>query len=298
MLVHLIFLLIFTNLFAQDELSVDLIEEGRYLAQAGSCFDCHRKGFVGPMSGGLALETPFGVFYTPNITPDIETGIGLWTLEDFRRALREGKSPDGEVYYPTFPYRSFSKMSDRDIEKLYHFLMSEPPSRLSNIPHQIAFPYNQRWLNYFWQTIFFNRISINEPIQRIRVGMGPFVADVQQSQIWNRGAYMVEAVIHCAECHTPRNRLGAPIENLWMSGSSEPINGLVAPNITPSQSGTGGWTTSDWKQFLETGFKPDGKSVGGDMAYVIQNTSALTASDREAIINYIMALPPIRTEMK
>lgn len=290
-------LLQFQFLISQEEDPENLIEQGHYLVQLGSCYNCHRGGYQGSMSGGVALETDFGTFYTPNITPDEITGIGKWTFDNFVNAMRKGKSPTGQYYYPSFPFRSFTKISNKDLERIYLYLMSQPPVRRMNTPHQLLFPYDYRILNKAWQNLFFHEIGEN-PLTRIRVGEGPFIGNPLQSEVWNRGAYLVEAVIHCTECHTPRNFLGALRKDQWMGGSSESIAGLVAPNITPSPQGTTIWTFEDWDLFLKTGFKPDGTSVKGEMAFVIQNTSTLTPEDSAAVIDYIMTLPPITTEIQ
>lgn len=273
------------------------LQEGAYLVRMAGCVDCHTVDWDRPFAGGYALWTPFGTFYTPNITPDKETGIGNWTEQDLRRALRSGVSPEGRVYYPSFPYRSYTKITDEDIHKMWAYLETVPAIQKSDRVHNLEFPFNQRWLMYFWQELFFRGPKSN-PLLNIKVGTGPFVPDPERSPQWNRGAYLVESLFHCTECHTPRNRFGAPIADQWMSGS-DLGHGEIAPNITTDPgTGLGAWTPQDWNTFLSSGFTPQRNSVGGEMAEVIQNTAALTKSDRTAVIKYLRSLPPVRSKYR
>jgi mono/diheme cytochrome c family protein len=265
-------------------------DSGEYLVRSAGCADCHTADLDRPMAGRIRLDSPFGSFYTPNISPDKKTGIGSWTLQQFQDALRSGRSPGGTLYYPAFPYRSFSKMTDSDIEKIFWYLRSLPATSQVNRPNDLGH-YDQRWLLHFWQTFYFGSWSSSPEIQ-IRQGVGPFTADVKQSASWNRGAYLVEAVFHCTECHTPRDYGAGLYTKLWMSGSD--FGGLNAPNITPDpQTGRGKWTRAEWTRFLASGLDPQNKTPKAEMADVIQNTSALTAQDREAIVTYMLSLPAI-----
>jgi mono/diheme cytochrome c family protein len=268
--------------------------EGAYLVRIAGCADCHSPATDQPFAGGLRLDTEFGFFYAPNITPDHATGIGSWSFDDFRRALRRGVSPDGSYFYPVFPYRSYAKIRDDDMRAMWDYLQSLPPVHLENRPHQLSFPYSKRWLLSVWQDIFFGSYS-SDPETQIRVGNGAFVDDPAHTSSWNRGAYLVEAFAHCTECHTPRNQLGGLQISNWMAGSDTPISGRVAVNITPDWlTGKGSWKAEDWMRFLSAGIDPQGLSPGGEMALVIQNTSALSEFDRAAMIEYLMSLPPVR----
>ena len=142
--------------------------------------------------------------------------------------MRWGKSPNSATYYPSFPYRSYTKMKERDLQSIFQYIMSLPPVEKENRPHQLEFPFNMRWLNYFWQAIFFDEQEAHS-IENVKVGTGPFSNVTSMSKEWNRGAYLVEAVLHCTECHTPRNILGAPIPSLWMSGSNIPTEEEKTP---------------------------------------------------------------------
>jgi mono/diheme cytochrome c family protein len=273
-----------------------LPDSGEYLTRAAGCTDCHTVTPERAFAGGLHIETPFGVFVTPNITPDKATGIGSWTFEDFQRALRDGVSPSGALYYPAFPYRSYSKMTDADMRKIWNYLTARPALTVSNSSNRLSFPFDQRWLLRVWRALFLRGPS-GDHARDIKVARGPFVPDPERTRSWNRGAYLVEALLHCAECHTPRNRLGAPEVSLWMAGSDVPIGAERAPNITPDRfTGTGAWTIADWTRFLASGIDPRGNFPGGEMAQVVQNTSALTEADRAAVVEYLMTLKPIRRD--
>lgn len=293
----MIFFCLLLNLFnlstawSADD-NIEYMKQAEYITRSAGCRDCHAKGYTDPLSGGYALQTPFGTFYTPNITPDKETGIGEWSFSDFETALRTGQSPNGHPYYPSFPYRSFTKMSHGDLRKIYDYLMAQKPVHKKNKAHDLKFPFNERFLNYFWDGLFLNE-QRSPSYEQIKVGKGAFVPLPDKSASWNRGAYLVEAVFHCAECHTPRNKMGAPKSSQWLSGSDQPIGSFIAPNLTPSSDGLGSWRKSDWQTFLSSGVKPNGQSIEEDMALVIQNTSNLTPTDRDAIIEYLINLKPI-----
>lgn len=274
--------------------SEDTLKEGAYLVRAAGCTDCHTTSQDERFAGGVSLDTPFGTFHTPNITPSQTTGIGTWKFEDFRRALREGVAPDGQIYYPAFPYRSYTRITDQDLMKMWDYLRSLPAVEKQNENHAISFPFNQRWLLNFWQIMFFRGRS-GDPAQDILEAQGEFVPDRSKSASWNRGAYLVEGLFHCTECHTPRDAFGGLKTSQWMGGSNLPLSGRFAPNITPDlESGLGHWSKEDWNRFLASGLNKQGKSPAAEMADVIQNTSALTAADREAVIEYLMSLPPVR----
>ena len=263
------------------------LEQGEYLFRAGGCASCHTdvasKGQ--PLAGGRALETPFGRFYGPNITPHREFGIGAWSDDDFIRAMREGTAPDGANYFPVFPYPSFTGMTDRDLLRIKAYIFSLPPVAKPNLPHEIRFPFGWRPPLAIWKLLNFTP--------------GPYRADPAATSELNRGAYLVEAVTHCGECHTPRDFMGALDRSMAMAGISEGPEGKPVPNITPDpETGIGNWNVGDLAFFLKIGIDPDGDVAGGLMGEVIdRSTSHLTDEDRRAIATYLHALPPVRNKI-
>lgn len=259
------------------------LERGAYIFIAADCQTCHTdvKNKGAPMAGGRALSTPFGIFYSPNITPDTETGIGNWTDEDFVRALREGVSPEGDYYFPVFPYPSYTQMTDQDIRDLKAYLFSLPPAKQANKEHEVDFPFGWRFTLGPWQWMNFTT--------------GAFVPDPDKGPVWNRGAYLVRALGHCGECHTPRGWLGGTDVDYEMSGTPDGPEGEKVPNVTPHpETGTGGWERADIIRVLRTGMLPDGDYAGSLMGEVVDtSTSKLTDADRDAIAEYLLSLPPI-----
>lgn len=258
------------------------LDRGAYIFAAADCGACHTNvKEKGPLlAGGRPLKTPFGVFYTPNITPDPETGIGRWSDADFTLALRRGVSPGNDHYFPVFPYGSFTKMTDQDILDLKAYIFSLPPVSQPNREHEIDFPFGWRFSVWFWKQLNFTE--------------GPFVPDAARSAAWNRGAYLVEALAHCGECHTPRGSLGGLETSLALSGTTDGPDGEKVPNITPDQeTGIGSWSPKDVVRVLKTGQLPDGDFVGSVMGEVVNGTSKLTDADREAIAAYLQSVPPI-----
>ncbi len=258
------------------------LDRGAYIFAAADCGACHTNvKEKGPLlAGGRPLKTPFGIFYTPNITPDPGTGIGRWSDADFTRALRDGVSPGDDHYFPVFPYPSFTKMTDQDILDLKAYIFSLPAVSQPNRDHEIDFPFGWRFTVWFWKQMNFTE--------------GPFVADPARSAEWNRGAYLVEALAHCGECHTPRGWLGGVDTSLAMSGTTAGPDGKKVPNVTPDlDTGIGGWSPKDVVRVLRTGQLPDGDFVGSVMGEVVNGTSKLTDADRQAIAVYLQSLPPI-----
>lgn len=258
------------------------ITRGAYLAIAADCGACHtdKKAGGAPLAGGPALVTPFGTFYGPNITPDPSTGIGNWTEAQFKRALRQGINAHGDDMFPVFPFTSFTNMTDADAGDLYAYLMSVPPVTHSAPPNAVKFPFGWRPLLAVWRKLFFTQ--------------GPMNPVAGQSDEWNRGRYLAEAVAHCQECHTPRNFLGALDRAHAYAGNPHGPNGNEAPDITADkQDGIGGWKLDDIEEVLNSGMTPDGDSVGEGMADVVDGTSKLTDADRRAIAVYIQSLPAL-----
>jgi mono/diheme cytochrome c family protein len=251
-------------------------KRGAYLASAGGCLGCHteaRKGAV-PYAGGRALETPFGTFYGPNITPHAEAGIGRWSEQDFARALRSGTRPDGSHYYPAFPFTSFTRISDADVHDLWAYLKSIAPSGKRSREHDLTFPLGWRALAAMWKWLFFTP--------------GQFAPSPARTDEVNRGAYLVQALGHCGECHTPRNAFGAMDEERYLGGSKL----ADAPNLTPARLRE--WGDAELKDFLVSGLTPDGDLVGETMGEVIRNTTGkLTPADLSAVMAYLRTLPPV-----
>lgn len=265
----------------------DVMQRGEYLFRVAGCAVCHtdEKHHGAPLAGGRALKTPFGTFYTPNITSDPETGIGDWSEAEFVRALREGMDDEGKPLYPAFPYTSYTHLTDADLHAIKTYLFSQKPVRQKNKEHDLPWYLRYRPLIKVWQMLFFTP--------------GPFQPQSDQSPTWNRGAYLATAVAHCGECHTPRNSLGGLIESLPYAGTPDGVDGTVVPNITPDKpTGIGTWRQSDLAEYLDTGATPDGDYAGDIMATVIDDSlHYLTIDDRKAIAVYVMSLAPIQNEM-
>ncbi|MEM7123594.1 MAG: cytochrome c [Pseudomonadota bacterium] len=258
-------------------------ERGEYVFQLAGCLGCHTDSANdgAPLAGGRILNTDFGSFVTPNITPDPEHGIGGWTLAEFDRALRDGIGPDGTTYYPSFPYDYFTGMEDQDVADLYAYLMAQPASDNAVSEHDLNFPFDMRFLLFFWRMLYF------EP--------GPEAADPERDETWHRGRYLVDALGHCGACHTPRTWLGGTDTDLYLAGNGNGPDGDLVPNITPNiETGIGSWSELDMMLLLRAGLLPDGDAVGSDMAEVVRNsTRALSDEDAAALIAYLANIPPI-----
>jgi len=261
-----------------------LAARGAYLAAAAGCADCHTDRPHGGRlyAGGRALTTPFGTFYAPNITPDLETGIGQWSDAQFLNALREGVRPDGSNYFPVFPYPSFTKITDEDARAIKAYLFTQPAAKQSNRAHDVAFPFSWRFLQNGWKLLFFSP--------------GPFRPAPERGEAYNRGAYLVTALAHCSECHTPRNWFGATQPSRFLAGTAHGPDGKAVPNITPdSETGIGKWSDDDIVTLLKDGQTPDFDFVGGAMAEVVKNTAQLTNADRHAIAVFLQSVPAVRS---
>lgn len=256
--------------------------KGKYLVFAGGCIDCHTadRDRAIPLAGGRALKSPFGTFYPPNITPDVDTGIGAWSDDDFLKAFWEGIGPDGDHYYPAFPYTSYTGISREDLLAIKAYLFSLAPVRQDTPEHDLAWYASSRLAVRAWQRRYFRSAR--------------FVPDSGRPQQWNRGAYLVRHLGHCGECHTPRNSVGAVKNDRELAGNRDGPDDREVPNISPDRNdGIGKWSVSDIEYFLDTGMYPDGDFVGGAMSDVIDNcTSKLTKADRLAIATYLKSIPP------
>ena len=266
------------------------VDNGRTMFNAGGCASCHATPAGDPdkvdrtrLGGGLALKSPFGTFYVPNISSDLSDGIGEWSEANFVTALWKGTSPWGKNLFPAFPYTSYQNMTLADMRDLFAYLKTLPPVTGRTRRHDLMFPFNLRRLVGVWKYLFLHG--------------GTFAPDASQSAQWNRGAYLVNGAGHCAECHSPRNFLGAIVESQRFAGGPSPDGKSFVPNITPVglqhwSKDDIAWSQSDIATFLESGMDPSGDYAGDVMAEVIRNTSLLDAADRAAIAAYIVSLPP------
>ena len=257
----------------------DLVN-GEVIFNAGGCASCHavpNQPDRLKLGGGLAIPSPFGTFYAPNISPDPTDGIGKWREEEFVNAVMHGVSPEGTHYFPAFPYTSYTHARPKDVRDLFGYLKTLPPVAGKVRDHDVPFPFNIRRNVGIWKLLFFDQ--------------QPFAPDRSRSADWNRGAYLANSFGHCAECHSPRNFLGGIIASQRFAGGPNPEGEGWVPNIT--QKGLSDWNEKDIAYFLETGQTPDGDSAGGSMTRVIKNISQLPEADRDAIATYVGSLPPV-----
>jgi mono/diheme cytochrome c family protein len=250
---------------------------GEYLARAGDCVACHTARGGEPFAGGLAMPTPFGTLYTPNITPDPENGIGKWNADDFWRALHEGRSRDGSLLYPAFPYPSYTKVVRADADAIFDYLKSLKPVRKRNRPHDMAFPFNQRKLLLGWRALYFES--------------GEFSPHSGESAEWNRGAYLVQGLGHCDACHTSRNMFGATVKSKEFSGGVIPLQDWYAPSLTSNrEAGLGQWNVDDVVDLLRKGVARRA-IVFGPMAQVVHDSlQYLSEADVRAMAIYLKSI--------
>lgn len=255
------------------------LENGRTMFIAGGCASCHAvsKEERTKLGGGVALRSPFGTFYGPNISPHPSDGIGRWSEADFVTAMSKGTSPDGRHYYPAFPYASYQRMTAADLRDLFAYLKTLPPVAGKVRDHDLAFPFNIRRGLGLWKMLYLDG--------------RPFTPDPSKSPQWNRGAYLVNGPSHCAECHSPRDSSGGIVDAQRFAGGPNPEGEGWIPNIT--QKGLAKWSDKDIGTLLEAGELPKGDSVGGSMREVVRNTSQLSPEDRAAMAAYLKTLPPV-----
>src|SRR5882762_1080179 len=256
------------------------LANGETTFNAGGCSSCHAVPNQPDrlrLGGGLAIPSPFGTFYAPNISPDPNDGIGRWNESDFVAAVLKGTSPSGTHYFPAFPYTSYQHAKLTDVRDLFAYLKTLAPVSGKVRDHDVPFPFNIRRNVGVWKWLFMDG--------------KPFAADAAHSAQWNRGAYLVNGLGHCAECHSPRNFLGGIIAAQRFAGGPNPEGEGWVPNIT--QKGLADWSARDIANFLETGEMPDGDTAGGPMARVIKNTSQLPPEDRAGMAEYLKSLPPV-----
>jgi mono/diheme cytochrome c family protein len=249
------------------------LANGELVFHAGGCASCHGAG----LEGGLEMPTAFGLFRVPNITPHPESGIGNWTRDDFIRAMREGVSPAGRHYYPAFPYLSYNRVDLQDLLDLKAYLDTFPPAPDRVADHDVPFPWSIRRGIGLWKL----RYRDTRPVLAIDSG------DIEL----RRGRYLVEALGHCAECHTPRDRFGGLDRSRWLAGGPSPDGEGTVPNITPHEQGIGEWSQRDIAYYLESGFTPDFDTAGGSMVEVQENMARLGADDLAAIALYLKSIP-------
>src|SRR5213080_866509 len=257
------------------------LANGQVVFNAGGCSSCHAVPNQPDrlrLGGGLAIPSPFGTFYAPNISPDPADGIGRWTERDFVNAVSKGVSPAGFHYFPAFPYTSYAHAWVEDVRDLFAYLKTLAAVSGKVRDHDVPFPFNVRRNVGIWKLLFMDD--------------KPFMPDAARSARWNRGAYLVNSLGHCAECHSPRNFLGGIVAAQRFAGGPNPEGEGWVPNIT--QKGLGEWSENDIAYFLETGEMPDGDKAGGSMRRVIRNTSQLSPEDRAAIGEYLKSLPRCR----
>ncbi|WP_017523302.1 c-type cytochrome [Pusillimonas noertemannii] len=253
------------------------IQRGRYLAAAGDCVSCHTVKGGKPFAGGYPVETPFGTIFSSNITPDIETGIGNWSADDFYRAMHEGVRKDGKNLYPACPYPWFTKMTREDSDSLKAFLDTLEPARAFPPENELIWPLGWRQLVSGWKLLFFTP--------------GQYVDNPAKSEEWNRGAYLVTGLAHCAACHTPKNMLGASKNSKAMQGG-DAGESWFAPSLTGHQrDGLGSWSVDDIVQYLATGANRDTASTGPMTEVVMNSTRHLSKEDLAAMATYLKSIP-------
>ncbi len=267
------------------------VKRGKAVFFSGGCASCHAtSGQEDPLKlgGGHPFPSPFGTFYAPNISPHREDGIGKWTTADLVNALKAGVAPDGSHYYPAFPYTTYAKMTNADARDLMAFLQTLPAVEKKSKAHDLPFPFNIRRGLGLWKLVNFDT--------------SPLPKDSSKSDAWNRGNYLVNALGHCAECHSTRNFMGAIVEKYRFAGGADPHGKGWLPNMTQAAKGLKDWSIGDIVVLLETGLTPSVDAVGSTMADVIKNTSKLSGEDRKAMAEYIKSIParegPARPESK
>jgi mono/diheme cytochrome c family protein len=261
---------------AREKPSVEenIFRQGAELASIGNCNDCHRSESGGTFAGGRAIPTPFGTIFSSNITPDAETGIGLWSEAAFERAMHEGVDRDGRQLYPAFPYDHFTKTTHDDVHALYTFFMGQQPVHNAIPPNALSFPFNIRAVIVGWKILFLRET--------------PLAQDQSESVEWNRGRYLVEGLGHCGSCHTPRNLLGAEKANSAYAGGV--AEGWYAPPLNSDNPAAHKWTSDQLAEYLSTGWHRLHGAAAGPMADVTHNLSQASSQNVRAIAFYIASL--------
>jgi mono/diheme cytochrome c family protein len=261
--------------------SADQVARGAYLVKAGNCVACHTGRGGLPFVGGRAMATPFGTVFASNITPDEPTGLGRWSADHFWRALHNGRSMDGHLLYPAFPYTNTTLVTRPDADAMYAFLRTVPPVRQPNRPHELAFPVNTQWALGVWRALFFKpEVHVDEP---------------SQSVAWNRGAYLVRGLGHCSACHAARNALGATEGALELSGGLIPLQNWYAPSLADAhEASVAAWSVDEVVALLRSGRSAHGVVLGPMADVVWRSTQYLSEPDLRAMAVFLKALPQVR----
>ena len=255
--------------------------QGEQVFWAGGCASCHAASDAEGdakliLAGGQEFPSPFGTFISPNISPDPTEGIGSWSARDLANAMTRGVSPEGQHYYPVFPYASYVHADLQDVADLHAFLMTLPAASTPNLPHKVGFPFNIRRSLGGWKFLFLRQ---------------DWVVTGDLSPAEQRGRYLVEGLGHCGECHTPRGIMGGMDRSRWLAGGPVPAGKGTFPNITPARLK---WSAEDIAEYLKSGFTPDFDSAGGHMALVVENMAHLEAEDRAAVAAYLARVPTVQ----
>ena len=267
----------FASVATASEPSAETIARGKALVVAGDCVSCHTADAAKPFAGGKRIDTPFGGVYSPNLTPDRDTGLGGWSDADFARALHYGVAPDGSRYYPAFPYPYFTEVTKGDAFAIRAYLATLTPIKNNNKPPDLRWPFGYRALMRVWNYLFF------QP--------GMFQVDQSKSAEWNRGAYLVTGLSHCGACHTPKNIFGADKRELAFSGGK--VGGWFAPRLDGAKrSGLKSWSVDDVAEYLQSGRNARSHADGPMAEVVVNSTSKMSDADVHAMAVYLKDLPP------
>lgn len=255
------------------------VQRGAYLALAGNCAACHTARGGAPYAGGQPIETPFGAVYASNLTPDMQTGLGRWSADHFWRAMHNGRSRDGRLLYPAFPYPNYTLVTREDSDALYAYLRTVPAVAQPNRPHDLRQPYSSQWALAAWRALFFKPAT--------------FQPDASRPASWNRGAYLVRGLGHCNACHASRNALGAIDDSLELGGGLIPMQNWYAPSLnSTAEAGVAHWTIDDTVALLQRGLNRQAGVMGPMAEVVYRSTQHLTKDDLSAMAVFLKALPP------
>ena len=255
-----------------------LTTQGAYLARAGNCMACHTRRGGPAFAGGRAIATPFGDVLSSNLTPDMQSGLGRWNAADFWRAMHHGRSRDGRLLSPAFPYASYTRLARADSDALFAYLQSLPAVAQANQPQRVRWPFNTQAALAVWRALYFRSAR--------------FVPQADKGTEWNRGAYLVQVLGHCNECHAQRNSLGAVDAARPLAGGMMPMQNWYAPSLrSPLEAGVADWAQSEVVEFLSAGRSARGTAIGPMAEVVLHSTQYLSATDRAAIAVYLRGLP-------
>jgi mono/diheme cytochrome c family protein len=281
-------LVLFLNFRGEDKIhdappltppSGETVARGAYLVRAGNCMACHTERGGAPFAGGRPLETPFGTVYSSNLTPHA-TGLGTWSAGHFWRAMHHGRSRDGRLLYPAFPYPNYTVVTRADADAMYDYLRSLPPVERPNTAHRLRWPYSTQSALAVWRALYFRP--------------GTHADEPAQTAEWNRGAYLVKGLGHCGACHTTRNVLGATSDMIDLSGGLIPMQNWYAPSLaSPAEAGMADWDIAHAVQLLQSGVAPRGTVLGPMAEVVLHSTQHLALTDLQAMAVYLRSLPQI-----